>query len=177
MRTPLLKSLICFLISLSIISITSASEKQLVIRQAKEDSKGAAAVEAYLDGDVMEVKASVRMTEGRPTVENVIIQGTKLGTIVPVTVKQIYASGQEEPPYETTTRGGFISFNPGAKSKRLKGGVSRKLATFNIPKDKIVPGGKYYIKVKINSAKQSAGKPGKSTRFKFDISNIIELIH
>lgn len=154
----------------------AASQKQLVIRQAQEDSKGAVAVEAYLDGNTLEAKVSARMTKGRPSIENVVLMGPAIGRIVPATVKQLYATSEEEPPYETVQRKGFISFRKGQTTKRIKGGVTRKLVTFVLPEEQIKKGKDYYIRVKINSAKQTAGSPGKSTKFDFDVSKIAKMI-
>lgn len=165
--------IIIFCLVLTITSVgLYAAEKELVIRQAMEDSKGAAAVEGYLEGDIFEVKVSARMTKGRPSVKNVTLIGPGIGTLVPTTVKQVYASLEEEAPYETTKIGGFIAFSGRESTKRLKGGVSRKLFKFIIPGDKIVEGGKYYLKVKINSVKQKNGLPGKATRFKFYLEKL-----
>ena len=159
-----------------IANLALAFNGELLLRQAQEDSKGAAAVEAYLDGNVLEVKVSVRMLEGRPTVDNVTLNGPKLGSLVPADIKQVYASIEKEPPYETIEKGGFISFDSETKSKNLKGGVSRKLVTFVIPKEKMLDGKQYYIRVKVNSAKQSSGKAGKSTDFKFYLDKLPEML-
>jgi len=154
-----------------------AAHKELVIRQAMEDSKGAAAVEAYLEGNILEVKVSARMTGNRPSVENTTLNGPGIGVLIPDMVKTVYASLEEEAPYETSKIGGFISFVSNKSNKKLKGGVSRKLFTFVIPVDKIRENGKYYLRVKINSEKQKSGSAGKRTDFKFYLDDLYSLCH
>jgi len=112
----------------------------------------------------------------RPSIENIILIGPGIGRLIPADIKQVYASAEVEPPYETAGRKGFISFGKNKATKKIKGGVTRKLATFVIPIEKIKKHKEYHIRVKVNSAKQVAGSAGRSTSFNFDVSKIADLI-
>lgn len=154
--------------------ILRAADKELVIREAEELRKNAVAVEAYLVDDILEAKISVRIFRARPKIHNVIVVGPKLGRISPIEIEQLFATTEEEPPYETKERGGFISFSDDTKTKSLKGTVVRKMFKFKIPPEKIVEDGHYQIWVKVKE--EGHGRQGKMTSYKFDLEELPRLV-
>ena len=90
-----------------------------------------------------------------------------------ITMKQLYATAEEEEPYETDKRGGFITFSEDSETKKLKGRTSRKLITFKIPPDKIMPEKKYDLKVKI----EGSDKRGRTSTYRFELKGLYELIN
>ena len=147
----------------------------LVIRQAQEDGKAACAVEAYLDGDILDMRVSAWIDNSRPSILNVILTGPGIGTLVPITIAQVYATGEQEEPYETTKIGGFLSRSKPTK-KLFNGSVSRKQVRFKVPAGKIKKGADYQLKVKVGSVKQASGSGAKITRFWFHLEDLPEQI-
>jgi len=152
------------------------TERVFVLREAAEERQGTAAVEAYLVGDILEVKVSVRIRRARPKIYNTIVVGPKLGRISPISITQLFATTEKEEPYPTKKRGGLISFGDGAETKKIKGAVVRKLFKFKIPPEKIKPDGKYQIWVKLKEeGSKVKRREGKITLFKFDLEKLPEL--
>ena len=152
-------------------------EKVLVLREAAEEREGTAAVEAYLVGDILEVKVSVRIRRARPKIHNAVVVGPKLGRVSPISITQLFATTEKEEPYPTKKRGGLISFGDDTEIKVVKGAVVRKLFKFKIPPEKIKPDGKYQIWVKLKEeASKTTKRVGKITSFKFDLEKLPQLI-
>lgn len=154
------------------VGMGQSAERIPVIRQATEDSELSVAVEGYLRGDIFEVKVSVRIVGATPAIESVLLVGPKIGRMGPVAIKTVYATEEEEVPYETATRGAFISFGTEPKNKKLKGRVARKLAKFRVSSDKILPDKKYRLWVKVENTK----KRGRIRTYKFDLDELPALL-
>jgi len=150
------------------------AERILVLREAKQHKKTTVAVEAYLISDMLEVTVMVRMYAGKPSIFNVILVGPKLGRISPKTSETVTATVEDEAPFPTTKRGGFISFGKKTETKEAKGTLTKELFRFRIPTDKIVPGKRYQIWVKVQSRKGK--EKGKIRGFKFDLESLAQLI-
>jgi len=151
-----------------------AAEKVPVIREAAEKRGNSVAVEAYLIGDILEVRVSVRMPNARPKINNVIVVGPKIGRISPDEIEQVYAGLEEEAPYRTTKRSGFISFESRTATKKLKGTVVRKLYRFKMDREKIVSDGLYQLWIKIKE--EGSRRKGRITPYKFDLDKLPELL-
>ena len=161
--------IICILsVMLSVVWLQSESfgaQGLLVTRQAMQDSLAAVGIEAYLQDDIMQVKVTVKMKGTKPKIYDVLFEGKGIGRLSPIEIDQLYASTEEEPPYETTKRGGFISFGDKTEKKKLKGRTVRKLVSFRIPNEKILPDRTYFIIVKV----EDTNKRGKVKRYRFGI--------
>jgi len=146
-----------------------------VIREAKERGKIAAAVEAYLVADdMLEVTVTARMDAAKPRIFSVLIVGSKLGRISAIERETLFANAlDEENPFLTQEVTGFIKFDQSKKEKKLKGTLSRELHKFRIPTEKVIPGKRYQLWVKVDSMR--AG--GKHTNFKFDLPDFPNLFH
>ena len=99
--------------------------KELLIREALEIRKAVVAVEGHLTGDILEAKVSAMIRGVKPKIYNIIIEGPRLGALIPVTIKSLYAVAEEEEPYPTGKKGGFISFGDDKETRKLKGWTSR----------------------------------------------------
>ena len=174
------KLLLCIILLAVLFGLTSLAyaDRRLLLRSAQEDTKAMVAVEAYLEGDLIEAKVSVGMRNARPSILNVIIEGPGIGRLVPISVKEVYASlsEAEEKPYPTEKIGGMIVPGEKSKDKKLEGAVSRKSYIFKIPKDKIAAGAQYDLKVKVGTVKQVAGEAAQYTRFIFSLGDLSQLI-
>ena len=171
---PILGVAIAFCLCLCQVQDAAAAERALVLRQSLEDQKAAVAVEAYLEGDTLEVKVSARMLDSKPKIYDVILIGPKLGRLNPVTIDKVYAEVEEEEPYPVVKRGGgLVTFGKTKSYKQRKARTVRKLAVFRIPADQIVPGGRYELQVKIEKFQ---GK-GKLRVYDFDLKNLSMLVH
>ena len=148
-------------------------ERIYVLREAKEDRKTTVAVGVYLLDDILEVKVIVRMYAEKPKIYNLLIVGPKLGRLSCKTRKELLATMEEEEPYPTSKRGGFILFAQKNKDKKAKGTLIKELFRFNIPKDKIIPGKRYQLWVSVDSKTRGGGVP---LKFKFDLKNLPQLI-
>jgi len=169
-----MKKIFISMLMLLIATPAFAGEKILVIREAKEDRKTAVSVEAYLIGNMLEAKVSARVERAKPKLDNVIVIGPGIDRVSATKITQVFATTEEEAPYTTTKRKGFISFAPDEKTKKIKGTVVRQLYTFKIPPEKIKPKGKYELWVKVRQ--DTAKKKGKLTRFKFGLDKLPELM-
>jgi len=153
-----------------------AEDETLILKQAFEDRRAAVGVEVYLSGNILKTKVSACMENVRPMIENIIIVGPKIGRLVPKTVKQLYATLEDqETEYETYKIGGFVGSDK-PKSKPLIGSISRKVATFEIPVEKIKKDGKYLLRVRVSAAKQAQSKAGKTTKFRFELDKLAEAL-
>ncbi|MCD6080000.1 MAG: hypothetical protein J7J54_00940 [Candidatus Omnitrophica bacterium] len=153
---------------------TSAQEAgTLLLREAKQDKKTTVAVEVYLvDKDVVEVKVIARMYAQKPRIYNVIIIGPRLGRISPLTRETLPLGLEPTEPFPTKERKGFISFGPREKEKQPKGRLTQELLRFKIPLQRLIPGKRYQLWVKI----ESMAKGGKIHSFKFDIPDFAEVL-
>ncbi|NQT95444.1 MAG: hypothetical protein HQ572_03245 [Candidatus Omnitrophica bacterium] len=167
-------AIVCFISSSML--LYAAAEEQLILECAREDRKAMVAVEAHLTGNILTTRVSASMEDVRPSITNIIIVGPKIGRLVPKTIKQLYATLEDQgKEYNTYKIGGFIGSSK-PKTKSLTGSITRKIATFEIPVDKIERDGKYQLKVKVSAAKQAAGKAGRITRFIFDLDKLAEAL-
>ncbi len=147
---------------------TGSSKKVLVIRQAKEDSSAAVAVEGFLEGDVFSAKVTVRIEEATPDISSILLVGPNIGRMGPTSIKSLYATTEVEEPYQTTTVGGFVSFGDQTKSRQLKGRVTRKLAEYRIPAGQIEPNGEYQLWVRRENQSQN----GRVDTYRFDLTEL-----
>lgn len=150
----------------------AVTERLLVLREAKQYGETNVAVQAYLVGDILEVTVSARIYAAKPEIDNVIIVGPKLGRLSPKTKKTLYATEEEEEPYLTTESKGLIGFGRKKRTKKAKGTLTKELFKFNIPRNKIIPGKRYELRIRIESMKIA----GKFIRFKFELKNLPQLI-
>jgi len=163
----------CFVASASSVA---AEGGKLILSRACEDRKATVAVEAYLEGDLLKTKVSASMEDVKPMIENIIIVGPKIGRLVPKTIKQLYATLEDqETEYDTYKIGGFVGSDR-PKVKPLSGSITRKIATFEIPVDKIERDKKYFIRVRVSAAKQAAGRAGRNTKFRFELGKLAEAL-
>jgi hypothetical protein len=169
--------MIIFSLLLALPGALRAEEKELVLRLAQEDSKATVAVEAYLAGDMLDTKVSVAMKGQRPSILNVVFIGSNTGRIVAKTVKQVYAAAEDEEPYITVKRGGFIRFGKKEKKKHLEGDTSRKQFVFELPLDKITADGKYELRIKVGTVKQRGGTGSRKTTFNFNLDELPKLVN
>ena len=149
-----------------------AIERIFVLREAKEDRKTTVAVEAYLAEDILEVKAIVRMYAEKPRIYNMLIVGPRLGRLGCKARQTLGPTMEEEAPYPTGKRGGFIIFAQ-KEDKKAKGTLMKELFKFKIPRDKIVSGKRYQLWVAVESKTRGGGVPRK---FKFDLKDLPQLI-
>ena len=151
------------------------AERILVAREAKQYKETTTvAVEAYLVGDVLEVTTMARM-QMRTTklrIYNILVVGPKLGRISLKTRETLTAVTEEEASFSTTKLGGLIRYSKKTREKKAKGILTKELAKFKIPADKIIPGKRYQLWVDV----QSVQKKGRPVRFKFDLENLAQLI-
>jgi hypothetical protein len=152
---------------------TDATERIRVIREAKEDSEAAVAVEGFTEKDIFSVKVTVRIEGATPNIYSVLLVGPNLGRMSPTSIESLYAVTEQEEPYQTIMRGAFISFGNDAKSKSLQGRVTRKRAEYRIPAGTIKPEGDYQIWVRVESSK----KRGRITTYRFDLEEFPELFN
>ncbi|MDP8233900.1 MAG: hypothetical protein P9M06_03755 [Candidatus Saelkia tenebricola] len=146
---------------------TLAEGRVLVIREAKKSRHTTVAVEAFLEEDILNVKVIARMRRTKPRIYNVIFVGSKVGRVVPDARETLYPTMEGEEPFPTKEREGFISFDDKVKVKEASGTLTKELLKFRIPMDKIVPGKRYQIWVKIESMQRGGDKES----FKFNIED------
>lgn len=147
--------------------------RNLLIRQAKERQDTAVAVEAYLIGDILEVTIVAKMYAARPRIYNAILVGPRLGRISPKARQTLYPKAEdEELIFLTTDELGSIRFTKKTKQKEVKGTLTKELAQFKIPTDKIMPNKRYQLWIKVESMQG----PGQRESFKFDLKNLSKLI-
>lgn len=152
-----------------------AAERVLVLRQARQHRKTSAAVEAYLIGNVLEVKVVARIHRAKPRIFSLILVGPGIGRISAKERKTLFAKAKDENlSFPTDERGGFITFSARTKDKKLKGTLTRELHKIEIPVDKIRSDKRYQLWVKVESMKLGAG--GKLTTFKFNLEDFPELL-
>ena len=148
------------------------TERQLVLREAKEYRKSTVAVEAYLTDNILEAKVTARMYATKPKIHNAIIVGSRLGRLSIDSKEVLLATVEDEEPYPTSKKDrGFISFSK-KKTKQSEGTLTRELMIFEIPRDKVVKGKRYELWVQIMSMQ----KGGKYKTFKFDLEDLAELL-
>ncbi len=144
-----------------------SKERVLIIREAKKSRHTTVAVEAYLEGDILEVKVIARMRRTKPRIYNVIFLGPKVGRVVPDVRETLYPAMEGEESFPTKEREGFISFDEKVKTKEARGTLTKELLKFRIPADRIIAGRRYQIWVKVESMQRS----GDRESFKFDLEN------
>ncbi len=148
-------------------SLVYAQEKVLVLREAKEHKKAAAAVEVYLEGNTLEVTVIGRMDRTKPRIYNVIVIGPKIGRVAPKMRETLYPTMKNEEPFPTKKSGGFIRFSSKEETKNTSGTLTKELLKFEIPGEKIVDGKRYQIWVKLESMQRGGDKES----FKFDLED------
>jgi len=145
------------------------AERILVLREAEQRKKTTVAVEAYLISDILEVAVTVRtkMRAAKLRIFKMLLVGPKLGRISPKTAETIAVTVGDEAPFPTTM---------GSKTemKIITGTPTKELFRFEIPADKIVPGGTYQIWVDVQN--REGQEKGRIQRFKFDLENLAQLI-
>ena len=174
MRTFLLSAIIAVTLSASV-SYADDSQRVLVLRQARQHKKTSAAIEAYLIGNVLEVKVIARMYATKPRIFSLILVGPGIGRISAKERKMVFARAKDENlSFPTEERKGFISFSARTKDKKLKGTLTRELHKIEIPVDKIKSGKRYQLWVKLEGMR--AGTGGKLRTFKFDLKDLPTLL-
>lgn len=178
-----MKKIISFFISVSIllspaVYVFAQEDKPesgvFVIRKAQELQETIVGVEAYLNNDILEVSVSARMHGAKPKIFNAVIMGPKLGRLSPDVRKMIFATGEEEEPFFTEElEGKFLRTSKKKESKKAAGTLTKEAMKFKIPKEKILPGKKYKLWIKVESMQNI--KPIQT--FKFELDNLAELIH
>ena len=155
-------------------ALRAQDEPVLIVREAQEFQKQTVAVEAYLKGNILEVKITGRMYKTKPKIHNAIVVGPRLGRLSIESKTVLVQDVIDDEPYPTSKKDkGFITFGSGKEDKKAKGTLTRELMLFDIPPDKVVDGKKYKLWVQIMSMQ----KGGKYKTFKFDLENLAELIH
>lgn len=149
------------------------SERNLLIRQAKEWQDTAVAVEAYLMGNILEVTIIAKMYATRPKIYNAILLGPKLGRISPKARQTLYPKAEdEELIFLTTDEVGNIRFTKRTKEKKIKGTLTKELVQFKIPTDKIMPNKRYQLWIQVEGMQG----PGRRESFKFDLKDLSKFI-
>lgn len=148
------------------------SERLMILREAEQKIGGSVAVEAYLIGDILEVRVVARTYGAKPKIENTILVGPKLGRLSPKVKRTVYASEEEEEPFLTKETAGLLGFGEKKEAKKLKGTLSRELYKFKLPTDKILPGKNYELRIVVGRM-QEVKEP---LRFKFKLKGLPELI-
>ncbi|MDP8216710.1 MAG: hypothetical protein P9L98_05280 [Candidatus Kaelpia imicola] len=148
-------------------SLGYAQDRVLLLREAKEHRRATAAVEAYLEGNILEVKVIARMDRTKPRIYNVIVIGPKIGRLVPKMRETLYPTMEDEEPFPTKKSGGFIRFSSKEEAKKTSGTLTKELLKFEIPSEKVVAGKRYQIWVKIESMQRGGDKES----FKFDLED------
>ena len=141
----------------------------IVIREAEERRRITVAVEAYLIDDILEVAVTVRtkMRAAKLRIFKMLLVGPKLGRISPKTAETIAVTVGDEAPFPTI-------IGTKTEMKIAKGTPTKELFRFEIPADKIVPGGRYQIWVDVQN--REGEEKGRIQRFKFDLENLTQLI-
>ena len=150
-----------------------APERILLLREGKQSMRNIVAVEAYLIDDTLEVLVEARMYAEKPKINDVILVGPKLGRLHYKTRETVYATAQEEEPYEITKQDGLIALEKRKKVKEPEGTVTKELFKLKIPTDKIKQGKRYQLWVQVESKTRAGGVP---LKFKFDLKDLPELI-
>ncbi|MGD9014779.1 MAG: hypothetical protein PVI33_01980 [Candidatus Omnitrophota bacterium] len=160
----------------------SAEQKQideaqgpiLVLYEAKERTKSAVAVEAYLIDDIFEVTVIAKMYGTKPLIHKVLVVGPKLGRLSPHERQTVYPKAEDQEAFYKTKdiEGGIIRLKKREKEKKLKqGALTKELARFKIPTDKIVENKRYQLWVKIESMQRG----GRFESFKFELKDFPKL--
>ena len=163
-----LAATIGFLLSISNFSFAQGDTgRTIVIREAKQRRKITVAVEVYLIDDILEVAVMVRtkMRAAKLRIFKVLLVGPRWGRISSKTAETIAVTMRDEDPFPTTM---------GSKTEMriITGTPTKELFRFQIPADKIVPGGRYQIWVKVQNREGEA--KGRIQGFKFDLENLGE---
>ncbi len=141
------------------------AERILVLREAEQRKKTNVAVEAYLIDDILEVAVTIRtkMRAAKLRIFKMLLVGPGLGRISPKTAETVTVTTEDETPFPTVV---------GTKTEmRIATGTpTKELFRFQIPADKIVPGGRYQIWVKVQNREGEA--KGRIQGFKFDLENL-----
>lgn len=149
------------------------AEKVLVIKEAQKQDETFAAVEAYLQDNILEVTVIARMYATKPKIENVIVVGPKLGRLSPEMKQTLLATTEEDGAFETTEASGLFGFGKKKRTKEMIGALTRALYKFKIPREKIVSGKRYELRIRVESMQGTAA----FARFKFYLKDLPELIN
>jgi len=160
-------SLILITFILAVVYSGFSEDRILVLREAKEYKGSTVAVEAYLKDSVLEVKVIARMERTKPIIYNAIVIGPKIGRITPDTRQTLYPTIEDEEPFPTKEKKGFLSFDRDVKLKEAQGTLTKELIKFKIPSQKLIAGRQYQIWVSIESMQRG----GDRESFKFDLDD------
>ncbi len=151
---------------------TWVEERTPVLREAKQDAQTTLAIDAYLIGDVLEVRVTARMYAAKPEISNIILVGPKIGRLSPQTKRTVTSSVEDEAPYPMSKRGAFINFGSKTRTGKGRGTLTREQVEFKLPADKIMPQRVYQIWVRVKSAQSGGTVHG----FKFDLKDFAGLV-
>jgi hypothetical protein len=144
-----------------------AEERILLLREAKEYKNATAAVEVYLEENILEVIVIARMNRTKPRIDNVIVVGPKIGRVAPKSRGTLYPTMEDEEPFPTKKSGGFISLSSKDDLKTTSGTLTKEFLKFEIPGDRVLSGKKYQIWIKVESMQRGGHKES----FKFDLED------
>ncbi len=149
----------------------------LVLREAQEFGDNNVAVIGYLQGNIFEVKVVAGMFRTKPEIDNCIVVGPKLGRLSASQKETIYPKAEDEVEDDVfmteDVDGAFLlRFSKQRKKRQIKGALTRELYRFKIPKERIIRGKRYEIRIKIESSQN----PGIGERFTFKLENFPELV-
>ncbi len=151
-----------------------ASERKMILREAKERGRASVAIEAYLTDDILEVTVYARMYATKPKIFGVILAGPKLGRLGFLTKEILYPKAEEEDEelvFPTKdVQGGYIRFSKKTRDKKTQGALTREMVKFKIPIEKILPNKPYELRVKIESMQT----PGEIETFEFPLNDFAQ---
>lgn len=144
----------------------------LILQAAQQRKKDSVAVIANLDDDILKVIILARMYATKPNIYNVTLEGSGIGKLSPKERRTLFPTAEDE-EIEFKTRkleAGFIRLTPKEAKRKLKGTLTKEVARFKIPKDRIRPKKRYFLNVKIESLQN----PGQYKKFKFELKKLAE---
>lgn len=145
-----------------------AEEGILILREAKQYGKTNVSAQAYLKDDILEVRVGARVYGDKPKIDNVLVVGPKLGRLSAKAKTTIYASEEAEAEIAVSESRGVLGFGARSEVRKKKGVLVREQYKFKIPKEKMVSGKRYELRIKIDSPKIDS----KSIRFKFLLKDL-----
>jgi len=148
------------------------------LREAQEFGTNNVAVIGYLKDNIFEVKVIAGMFRAKPEIDNCIVVGPKLGRLSASQKETVYPKAEDEVEDDTfmtddVARAFLLRFRKQRKKRQIKGALTRELYRFKIPKERIIRGKRYEIRIKIESSQN----PGIGERFTFKLENFPELVH
>jgi hypothetical protein len=154
--------------------VEKAAGRVLVIEEAQERNKSAVAVKVYLIDDILEATIIGLMYATKPRIYKAIVVGPKLGTLSPQERQTLYPRAEDEELFYKTkdVEAGLIRLSKREKKKKLEGTLTKELARFKIPKDKIVTKKRYQLRVQVESMQRG----GQLEKYRFDLKDLPQLI-